>query len=192
MIDAGGNLKAAAAFDYEVKNAYSVRVRSTDAGGFWVKDDFTIAVTDVNEAPIADEQSALTVKNIDVGVSLNGSDAETPVAGLTYTVTQAPAHGTLSGTAPNLVYTPAAGYAGPDSIQYTVSDAGSPSLTSAAATVSITVLASFGTSISRSSLASRPASDVSVSSSRFPALARVGPGRIRVGSGSVRLRGLVP
>ena len=47
-----------------------------------------------------------------------------------------PAHGTLSGTAPNLTYTPAANYNGPDSFTFTVNDG---TVDSAAATVSITV-----------------------------------------------------
>ena len=33
-----------------------------------------------------------------------------------------PSHGALTGTAPNLTYTPAAGYFGPDSFQFTVSN----------------------------------------------------------------------
>ena len=47
-----------------------------------------------------------------------------------------PAHGTLSGTAPNLTYTPAADYNGPDSFTFSASDG---QATSAPATVSIAV-----------------------------------------------------
>ena len=50
-------------------------------------------------------------------------------------VTQ-PAHGSLSGTAPNLTYTPAANYNGADSFTFKVNDGQADS---AAATVSITV-----------------------------------------------------
>ena len=56
--------------------------------------------------------------------------------GLTFAIASPPAHGTLSGTAPNLTYTPAQDYNGPDSFTFTVNDG---SLTSAVATVSITV-----------------------------------------------------
>ena len=67
---------------------------------------------------------------------------------LSYTVTGVPTHGTLTfngavltpgtllGTAPNLVYTPALDYVGPDSFTYQASNGES---TSASATVSITV-----------------------------------------------------
>jgi hypothetical protein len=47
----GDKLKTAASFDYETKNSYSVRVRTTDAGGLNFENTFTIQVTNVNEAP---------------------------------------------------------------------------------------------------------------------------------------------
>ena len=47
----GNSLQTAAAFDYEVKNSYSIRVRTTDHGGLSYEQAFTITVTDVNEAP---------------------------------------------------------------------------------------------------------------------------------------------
>lgn len=55
---------------------------------------------------------------------------------LTYLVASTPSHGTLSGNAPELVYTPDAGYVGPDSFTYTADDG---DLTAEPATVSITV-----------------------------------------------------
>src|SRR5205085_75903 len=83
-----------------------------------------------------------TDSNVAASITLTGSDLETPAASLTYTVASSPAHGTLSGTAPNLTYTPAANYCGSDSFTFTVTDGGdgsSAALTSGAATVSITV-----------------------------------------------------
>jgi hypothetical protein len=55
---------------------------------------------------------------------------------LTFTVVTLPAHGTLSGTAPNLKYTPAAGYFGPDAFSYTANDG---TVSSATAKVSVIV-----------------------------------------------------
>jgi hypothetical protein len=81
-------------------------------------------------------------------VLLSGSDPNGDA--LTYTITTPPTHGTLSGTAPNLTYTPAPNYSGPDSFAFKTSDG---LLESAPATISITVhpreeitqwLASFG------------------------------------------------
>jgi len=48
----GNQLRSASSFDYETKNSYSIRVRSTDAGGLWCEKVFAITVTDVNEAPV--------------------------------------------------------------------------------------------------------------------------------------------
>jgi O-glycosyl hydrolase len=56
--------------------------------------------------------------------------------GLTYTVVDSPQHGTLSGTAPNLTYAPAAGFTGTDSFTFKANDGQADSNV---ATVSITV-----------------------------------------------------
>ncbi|WP_417040653.1 cadherin domain-containing protein [Cylindrospermopsis raciborskii] len=48
----GGKLKTAAAFDFETKNSYSIRVRSTDQGGQSFEKQLTINVTNVNEPPV--------------------------------------------------------------------------------------------------------------------------------------------
>ena len=45
----GNQLLTAASFDYEAKNSYSIRVRSTDQGGLFYEKAFTITVTDVDE-----------------------------------------------------------------------------------------------------------------------------------------------
>lgn len=44
----GGRLEAAQAFDFETKNSYSIRVRTTDAGGLSTDGVFAISVTNVN------------------------------------------------------------------------------------------------------------------------------------------------
>ena len=50
-IDASGNLLTAASFNYEAKNSYSIRVRTTDQGSLSTEKVFTVSVLDVNEAP---------------------------------------------------------------------------------------------------------------------------------------------
>jgi len=55
---------------------------------------------------------------------------------LTYRVVTKPAHGTLTGIAPNLIYAPAVNYAGPDSFTFMANDG---LIDSNLATVSITV-----------------------------------------------------
>ena len=90
----------------------------------------------VNHPPVANNVSASTPQNTAVGVTLTATDADGDA--LTYTVVTSPAHGTLSGTAPNLTYTPNSGYTGPDSFTFKANDGKADSNT---ATASITVTA---------------------------------------------------
>ena len=103
----------------------------------------SITINPVNDAPIANAQSVSTNQNTPLAITLTGSDIETPASQLSFTVTVTPTHGLLTGTAPNLNYTPAAGYNGPDSLKFTVTDTGdgaSPPLSSSEATVLIDVV----------------------------------------------------
>lgn len=70
-------------------------------------------------------------------IMLTGSDPNTsPVLTLTFIVTEQPAHGTLSGSGASLIYTPNAGYSGPDSFKFKTNNG---FLDSTEVTVSITV-----------------------------------------------------
>ncbi len=93
-----------------------------------------ITVTGSNSAPSAADQAVTTAEDTPVAITLTGADPEGDA--LTFTVLSAPAFGTLSGTAPNLTYTPNANFHGADSFTFRVSDG---ALESAPATVSITV-----------------------------------------------------
>jgi len=90
--------------------------------------------TTENEAPSADSQSVSTFKNTAKSITLTGSDPEGNT--ITFTVTGNPAHGTLTGTAPDLTYTPDTDYTGTDSFTFIVNDG---SLNSSTATVTIDV-----------------------------------------------------
>ena len=87
----------------------------------------------VNDAPVVDAQSLTTNEDTAKAITLAASDVDGD--SLTYIIT-GPSHGMLSGTAPNLTYTPAANYHGPDTFTFKVNDG---TVDSAAATVSITV-----------------------------------------------------
>ncbi len=87
----------------------------------------------INHAPVASAKSVTTSEDVAVSVTLSGTDADGNT--LTYSATN-PSKGTLSGTAPNLTYTPAADSNGSDSFTYRVNDG---IANSAYATVSITV-----------------------------------------------------
>jgi autotransporter-associated beta strand protein len=49
----GNELRSAQVFDFELRNAYGIRVRATTAEGAVLEKTFTIRVTDVNEPPTA-------------------------------------------------------------------------------------------------------------------------------------------
>ncbi len=84
--------------------------------------------------PTATAQTVTDIAPHPVGITLTGSSLQG--SALTFTVTGNPAHGTLSGTAPNLVYTPhIAG--GTDSFSFVANDGVDDS---APATVTITVV----------------------------------------------------
>ncbi len=127
-------------------------VTYTPASGYTGADSFTFTVNDgtvdsaaatvtitvaaVNVAPVANAQSVTTNEDTAKGIVLSGSDANGDP--LTYQVTAGPTHGSLSGSAPNLTYTPAMNYNGSDSFNFRVNDGQE---NSAPASVSITVLA---------------------------------------------------
>lgn len=67
-------------------------------------------------------------------ITLTGSDGD--LDPLDFAIATPPSHGGLSGPPPNVIYTPTAGYFGPDEFTFTVDDG---TATSAPATVSITV-----------------------------------------------------
>jgi VCBS repeat-containing protein len=94
----------------------------------------SITVTPVNDKPKADAQSVTTAEDTAKPITLSGSDPEGD--NLTYSVVDAPANGTLSGSGANPTYTPNSNFNGSDSFTFKVNDG---NLDSDKATVSITV-----------------------------------------------------
>jgi hypothetical protein len=67
----GSQLQAANSFDFETKNSYSIRVRSTDQGGLFAEKVFVISVANVNEAPAELTLSATIVaENSAIGTAV--------------------------------------------------------------------------------------------------------------------------
>lgn len=85
-------------------------------------------------SPVAEEQAVMTSVGAPIEVWLSAFDLDGDV--LQFRITSDPQHGTLSGSAPALTYTPDAGYQGEDSFVFSVADG---SGRSSAATVAITV-----------------------------------------------------
>ena len=94
------------------------------------------AIVPPNQAPVAVSSSVATAEDTQLAIVLAASDPDGTA--LTYAVVAQPAHGTLSGSAPNVTYTPVSNYHGPDSFTFKANDG---TIDSAAATVSLTVTA---------------------------------------------------
>ncbi|PTR01411.1 gliding motility-associated-like protein [Mucilaginibacter yixingensis] len=141
-IDGSGNLKSAASFNYEVKNSYSILVRTTDAVGLTFDKQLTVAINNINDAPVAVNDSYTTIKNVPLTVSsaANGvlnNDTDEDGNTLTAVLVSGPAHGSLTLNANGtFTFTPSGGYSGTDSFTYKANDG---TVDGNTATVNITI-----------------------------------------------------
>ncbi len=84
----GSSLQTAAAFDFEAKSSYSIRVRATDNGLLTFEKVFTITVTNANEEPTDIALSSSTVaENQASGTTVGTLSTTDPDAGDTHTYT---------------------------------------------------------------------------------------------------------
>lgn len=125
------NLTYTPAENYNGTDAFTFEVSDGTASASATVD---ITISPVNDAPVADSQTAVTDEDSAVSITLTGSDVDAD--SLTYAVVVSPLNGTLSGTAPNLIYTPNENYNGSDSFTFEASDG---TLVSSAATVTIAI-----------------------------------------------------
>ena len=140
--------------NYEDKDTYTIRVRSTDQGGLWVEEVFIINILDLNDAPVAYDQDMETDENNPLIINLEGTDEDDDI--LTFVLVSAPSHGLLIWTPPAVTYTPNLGYVGTDSFVYRVIDElGASSNTG---TITITVKDVTNPTVTISSTASDPTS----------------------------------
>jgi hypothetical protein len=118
----------------DATGADSFTFRAYDGSLYSAAATVSINITAVNDAPVANARSVTTNKNTALPVVLSGSDKDSFT--LTYSVVANPTNGRLTGTAPNLTYTPNANYVGADQFTFRVNDG---ALNSPSATISITV-----------------------------------------------------
>lgn len=97
-----------------------------------------VSILLVPQAPVAVGNSGVLVST-PTPFTLQGTDPNSPALPIvSYTITKLPLYGTLSGTAPNLTYSPNANFPGTDSLQFVVSNGGTTSAVSSPATVVFT------------------------------------------------------
>jgi hypothetical protein len=90
----GSSLRTAAIFDYETRNSYSVRVRSTDQHGYWYEKAFTVSITNLNETPSNITLTPASVaENEPSGTAVGTLSTTDPDAGNTFTYTLTPGTG---------------------------------------------------------------------------------------------------
>jgi len=118
-------LRTGASFDFETKSTYKIRVRTDDQHGGAFEEKLTITVIDVNDAPVASDDTVSTSEGIPMIIEVLANDSDEDGDGLTVTgVTQGPdANGTVVVNGDNTVtYTPDAFFNGQDTFSYDISD----------------------------------------------------------------------
>jgi serine protease AprX len=128
----GGNIMYTPYIDKNGADSFTYTI--SDGKGGTDTGTVNITINPINDAPAANAQSVTTTKDTQVAIALTGSDVDGDT--LTFSIVDAPTNGLMSGTAPNLTYTPNTGFVGNDSFTFKVNDG---SLDSITATVSITV-----------------------------------------------------
>lgn len=79
-----------------------------------------IFIIDHNKAPVAENKSYTLIENTPQNIILTANDADNDP--LSFSISVPPSHGTLSGTTPNLVYTPDENYIGTDQLYFKAND----------------------------------------------------------------------
>jgi len=96
-------LLSAIAFDYEQKNQYNIRVRTTDIGGLFIENTFVVTIKDVNELPTL------------ISLSTDSIAENTAAASIVCTLTTTDQEG-----GNNFVYTTVAGSGDADNAKFSI------------------------------------------------------------------------
>lgn len=132
---------ATAALDFEATPSFSLTVTATDTEPLSGSNTITVNLTNVNEAPVADDESFVTNVNLAIvgqaGLLTGDTDPDAGAVLSTVEVLSGTStHGTFSITTAGVFsYTPTTDYSGADSFDYTVTDG----LLTDTGTVTITV-----------------------------------------------------
>jgi hypothetical protein len=141
---AGGTIQTTYVLDVIGAGSATVNTEIYDFSGssFHYNSDYStnvFSITATNDpAPTATNDSASTSPSTPVAIDVLANDSDSDGDTLTITGSTMPTHGTASCTATQCQYTPANGFTGTDSFQYTISDGHGGVAT---ATVTVTVSA---------------------------------------------------
>ena len=104
------------------QNVLAVEVHQADGGFDDMSFDFQLIGhrVDENQPPSAYSTFVSVEQDRSTNITLNATDPDNNP--LTYTLLTSPQNGSLTGTAPNLTYTPNTGYTGPDMFSFKASD----------------------------------------------------------------------
>lgn len=145
VVNANGTITYTPAGDYNGTDSFVYRV--SDGSLFSGNATVNITIDAVNDAPVANDDLAITNEDTPVGIAVLANDLAGPAneSSQTLTVTHlngipvnagttvATAHGTVTLNADGTVtYAPAPNYHGGDSFTYTIKDSGAPPLTDSA------------------------------------------------------------
>ncbi len=107
----------------EFVGADSFSYTAVDSGGLAVTANVTINVANVNDAPMAQNDTVSTNENTPIEIRVRDNDSDPEGSLLSVTSVAEPLHGVAVITAAgNVLYTPDLNYSGPDSFEYTISD----------------------------------------------------------------------
>ncbi len=99
---------------------HPVTVIATDVAGLNDTQNFIVSVLNVNDAPVVNPIAITINEDSNSTIVLEGSDADND--NLTFVIVSQPSNGQLSGTLPNVVYTPNSNFNGTDNFSYRVND----------------------------------------------------------------------
>jgi VCBS repeat-containing protein len=137
----GSSLRTAAVLDHEATPTRSIRVRATDSGGLFVEKQLTVTVTDVDDPPVAVDDTKTVAEDAPAtAIDVLANDTDTDGGPKNVASVTQPTHGTvvITGGGTGLTYAPAANYCNTptppfDTFTYTLAPGTST------ATVSVTV-----------------------------------------------------
>jgi len=115
-----GYIKLNKSIDFETKVTYKLTAIATNEAGNSNPIAVKLAVTNVNDAPIATSQAITMDEDTMKTITLSGSDEDGDT--LSYEILTRPSNGILKGVEPNRTYTPFHNFYGTDSFTFVAND----------------------------------------------------------------------